>query len=293
MLYVLAGVTVLTVGDAIFKSMAGEWGAAGVAALRYTMGAVGLSAILLARGGRSELLHWPRPRLQWMRGFGVALATVAIINAFFLMPLAEATAITFTQPMITALLAALFLGERMRAAVLVATVVGFIGVTIVLRPNFMDIGFAAFLPLLAALGMAILIIGNRASAGLASSLAMQAYVAITATVFLLAAAGLGMLSGHPAWQLDMPHWSVVLRCAVVAVTASFAHWLIFIGTVRAGASTVAPMTYGQLIAASILGYIFFDEIPDAMAWLGAAIIVGAGLFLWWQGRAAPAAGTQR
>lgn len=288
MLYVLAGVSMLSVGDAIFKSMTGEWSAAAVAALRYTLGAFGLSALLLTRGGGAELRHWPRAGLQWLRGFAVAMATIAMVTAFWLMPLAEATAITFTQPMITAMLAAIFLGERLRPSAWIATIIGFIGVTIVLRPNFLDIGFAALLPLLAALGMAILIIANRASAGLAGTLAMQVYVAATASVFLLAAAIIGGLSGLDNWQVDWPHWFVIARCAAVACTASLAHWLIFVGTTRAGAATVAPMTYGQLIAATLLGYLFFGEVPDAVAWAGTAVIVGAGLFLWWRGRAAPA-----
>lgn len=287
MLYVLAGVSMLSVGDAIFKSMAGEWSPAAVAALRYTLGAIGLSALLLARGGRAEMLHWPNPRLQWLRGIAVGVSTIAMVSAFFLMPLAEATAITFTQPMMTAFLAAIFLGERLRRSAWVATLVGFAGVTIILRPNFLEIGFAALLPLLAALGMAVLIIGNRAGAGLASTLASQVYVAATSAVFLVVAATIGALAGVEGLQVDWPDWTVIARCGAVAVTASFAHWLIFVGTTRAGAATVAPMTYGQLIAASLLGYVFFGEVPDALAWLGAAIIVGAGLFLWWRGRGAP------
>jgi len=77
---------------------------------------------------------------------------------------------------------------------------------------------------------------------------------------------------------------VLARCAIIAVTASFAHYLIYMGTTRAGASTVAPMTYGQLLAAVILGWIFFGDKPDALTLLGAAIIIGAGLYLWHAGR---------
>jgi drug/metabolite transporter (DMT)-like permease len=67
-------------------------------------------------------------------------------------------------------------------------------------------------------------------------------------------------------------------------SATLAQFLIFMGTTKAGPGTVAPMTYGQLLAAVLFGWIFFDEAPDAVAMLGAAIIVGAGLFLWWSGR---------
>ena len=73
---------------------------------------------------------------------------------------------------------------------------------------------------------------------------------------------------------------------LIGFTATLAQWLIFMGTVKAGAGTVAPMTYGQLLMAVALGWVFFGELPDALALFGAAIIVGAGLFLWWRGRVA-------
>jgi drug/metabolite transporter (DMT)-like permease len=56
------------------------------------------------------------------------------------------------------------------------------------------------------------------------------------------------------------------------------------GTVKAGPATVAPMAYGQLLTAVCLGWIFFGEAPDLTALLGAAIIVGAGLYLWYSSR---------
>lgn len=56
------------------------------------------------------------------------------------------------------------------------------------------------------------------------------------------------------------------------------------GTVRAGAGTVAPMTYGQLLVAEALGALFFGEVPDAAALAGAVLIVGAGLYMWYATR---------
>jgi drug/metabolite transporter (DMT)-like permease len=98
--------------------------------------------------------------------------------------------------------------------------------------------------------------------------------------FLLVATTLGHFSGVPAFELTWPHWSVVARCAFIGVSASFAQWFIYMGTVKAGAGTVAPMTYGQLLMAVMFGALFFDDYPDAVSLLGAAIIIGAGLYLW-------------
>jgi len=278
--YVLAGFSTLSIGDAIIKGMAGMWPAPAMAATRYVLAAIVLSALLARKEGWGAVLRMPRPGLQWVRGLSVSFATIAMFTAVWLMPLAEATTITFTQPMITALLAALFLGERLRPAALVATLVGFLGVVIVLRPNFIEVGLGAFFPLLAASSMAMLMIANRASAGSGSVLAMQAYVALTASVLLILATIIGHFSGLEQFRMHWPAWHVFARCAFIAFSATIAHWLIYLGTQKAGAATVAPMTYGQLLAAALLGWIFFGETPDALSLLGAAIIIGAGLYLW-------------
>jgi drug/metabolite transporter (DMT)-like permease len=202
----------------------------------------------------------------------------------WLMPLAEATAIGFTQPMLTALLAVPLLGERLKPAAIAATVLAFAGVVVVLRPNFAEIGLAALLPLLSALGMAVLVIANRASAGVANALAMQTYIAITASALLVAATLAGHLSGIERFAVHWPPLHVLVRCVIIACSATLAHWLIFTATLRAGAATIAPMTYGQLLAAVLFGWAFFGELPDAVAMIGAGMIIAAGLWLWHLGR---------
>ena len=288
--YALGGFVMLATGDAVVKSMAGLWAPTAIAALRYTLGAVGLSALLFASEGRAGF-RMPRPRLQWLRGAAVAVATLCFFSALFVMPLDEATTIVFVSPMITGLLAPLFLKETSRAATWIASALAFVGVLIVLRPSFAELGFAALLPLGSALGMSVLVIANRAVSGTASALAMQIFVAGTAAPLLVAATVLGHVSGMDALRIDWPEWSVAARCAVVAFTASLGHYLIYMGTTRAGAATIAPMTYVQLIVAVALGWWWFGDTPDGATLLGAAIIIGAGLYLWRAGsikRAAPA-----
>ncbi|WP_427965599.1 DMT family transporter [Altererythrobacter sp.] len=279
LLFTLAGFVLLSCGDAVVKSMAGQWAPTAIATLRYILGAAGLSAILLASQGPAGFLM-PRPGLQLLRGAAVAIATICFFSALFLMPLAETTTITFVSPAITGLLAPIFLKERARAATFVASGAAFLGVVLVLRPNVAEIGWAAMLPLLCAFSLSTLFLANRAAAGLASPLAMQAFIALAATPFLVAATLAGHFSGLPALQLSVPDWTVVARCVVVAVTASSAHWLIYLGTTRAGAATVAPMTYVQLLVAITLGWLIFDDRPDLLTLAGGAIIIGAGLYLW-------------
>jgi len=154
------------------------------------------------------------------------------------------------------------------------------GVALILRPNLAALGMVALLPLASAAFFALMVIMNRASAGQGSSLSMQAFIALWATPFLIAAAAIGHLSGQPNLAVGMPDWSVVARCALVALTASSAHWLAYLGTMRAGAATIAPVTYIQMLVATTLGYALFGDVPDLATFAGAGIIIGAGLLLW-------------
>ena len=114
---------------------------------------------------------------------------------------------------------------------------------------------------------------------------MQVYIALVATPVLAIAACLGDATGVPALRLDtLPDWTIFARCAFVAVVASSAHLLIYLGTQRAGASAVAPRSYVQMLMATMLGWVFYAEFPDAMTWAGVAVIIAAGLYLWHSGR---------
>lgn len=283
LLFALAGFAALSVGDAVVKSMAGLWAPTAISTLRYALGAAGLSALLYASEGAASF-RIRRPAIQLLRGAAVSVATMCFFSALFVMPLDEATTIVFVQPMITALLAPIFLGERSRLATWVASTAAFSGVMIVLRPNLAELGWGALLPLASAFGMSALFMANRAVAGSGSALRMQALLALIAVPFLVTGTIAGHLSGLEMLAVDWPETSVVLRCAVVAFTASSGHWLIYLGTTRAGAATIAPMTYVQLVVAGSLGWLWFGDSPDAVTLVGATIIIAAGLYLWHAGR---------
>jgi drug/metabolite transporter (DMT)-like permease len=283
LLYALAGFALLSCGDAVIKSMAGEWPGTAVAALRYCLGAIGLGALLWTQEGRAGFII-PKPKMQLLRGVSVAIATIAFFMAIFAMPLSEATSIVFISPMLTAILSAVFLGERAARATWIAAGTAFCGVLIILRPDLMALGPVAILPLIAALAMAFMMIGNRSVAGSGSALQMQFLIAVIAVPVLLLATLLGHFSGYAGLAVGYPSWSVVGRCLIVAVSASTAHWLVYMGTTRSSAAAIAPMVYAQLLVALALGIIFYGEWPDATALFGASIIVGAGLYLWYNQR---------
>lgn len=279
LLYGLAGFAMLSVGDAVVKSMVGQWPGPAIAALRYTLGASGLGVALALAEGRAGFA-FPLVRFQVLRGSAVAMATVAFFSALALMPLATATAILFTAPMLTALLAAVLLGEPLRRKTWIASIVAFAGVLIVLRPNVATLGVVALLPLVAATGNALMVIGNRAVAGRGSALAMQFTGAVIAAPILIAVTTLGAGSGFKPFALHWPALSVVAKCAFIACSATTAHTLIYLATTRAGAAMVAPMTYVQLLVATAIGWGLFHEPPDGLTLAGAAVIVASGIYLW-------------
>lgn len=276
LLVALAGFTSLSLGDALVKSMAGDWPAPAVSALRYCFGAAGLAAWVALRHGRGGFVM-PRPGLQVGRGAAVSLATICFFMGVMAMPLADATAIQFTSPILTALLAPLVLGERTRGATWIATLLAFAGVLVVLRPNVVEIGFAAFFPIGAAFGMSWLMMLNRMTAGAAPVMVMQFLLAAVAAPLLVAAAALLHFAGD---RIGWPAPEVVAKCLGVAVFATLGHTFIFAAVERASASVVAPMTYVQLLVAAGLGWLWFRDPPDAATFGGAALIIAGGLLLW-------------
>jgi len=277
--FALLGFVILSVGDAVVKSMAGEWPGSAVSALRYTFGALGLTAVVAAVHGRSGFVL-PRPALQFGRGAAVALATICFFMGVMAMPLADATAIQFTSPIITALLSPFVLRERTGASVWLATLLAFAGVLVVLRPNLLELGPAALYPLGAAFGMSWLMMFNRKAAGDAPVMVMQLLLAAFAAPLLVAAAGLLHAVGGAPFEIGRPSLEVVLKCLLVAASATLGHTLIYTAVTRASAQLVAPMTYVQLLVAAGLGWAWFGDAPDAATFGGAALIVAGGLWLW-------------
>lgn len=283
-----AGFAVLTCGDAIFKSMAGTWPAPAVVALRFVF-AIPLLLILLSIKDGHKGFAITKPWIQVARGVAMACTSLCFITSLFLMPLAEATAIVFTSPVITALLSAAFLKEPMHPRLWVASALALIGVALVLRPNLAELGWVALLPVVAAFFFSVMMIFNRLATGTGTPEALQFAIASVAAPVVLAGAFIFHLSGEPSFVIGWPGNDVVLRCAIVAFSASAAHWLIFQGTMRATAADAAQAVYIQLPVALAIDALVFGHFPDIMALTGAALIICAGLSMWLHQRQAKGA----
>ncbi len=281
----MAGFALLSTGDSIIKSVAGQWPSTSVAALRFLLGTIGLGLFLFIRQGR-EGFTLPMPIFQIARGFCLAVASAAFFSSIYFMPLADATAIIFISPALTSLISALVLREEVPGYVWHTIILALIGVVLVLRPNFADLGVIAALPLVAAAAMSCLMLLNREVSGSGSVLLMQFLLALFATPVLIIASVIGHFTGIPALLVGVPSANVVLVCAIVALTASVSHALLYLGTIKASASTVAPTTYIQLIVALTLGAVVYHDYPDIQSLSGAGLIILSGLYLWRRGNAA-------
>ncbi len=278
MLLALAGFASLSLGDGIVKSMVGSFPGSGIAALRYVFGLAGLLLVVVKTRGRAGFLC-PRPALQLARGAAVSAASFGFFVGIQFMPLANATAITFTTPMFAALFSVIILKERITRAVWIASLLAFAGVVIILRPQFGASGLEAIYPLGAAMSMALLMIFNRMTAGIMPLLESQFLITAFATPILIITAVVLHFSGLRQFQLHMPSAIIALKCACVAVTGTTSHWLIFMATQRASAALTAPMMYVQILVATVIGAVFFGNMPTAATFAGAGIIIAGGLYL--------------
>lgn len=278
LLMALCGFALLTCGDAIVKSMTDEWPAPAIAALRFSVALPVLTLFVIRQQGSGGL----RLTSRWWhlaRGLTIAASSTLFFVSLGLMPLAAATAIAFVHPVLTALFSALILKEALHWRGWLSVGIALVGVVLVLRPNLAAIGLLALVPLASATLFSAFFLLNRHLAGTASAVAMQWSMALVCAPVLTMVAFAGKASGVEALAFSWPDWTIVARCAMVAVSATTCHWLIYLATVRTSAATIAPATYVQLPVALLIDAIVFRHFPDAMAMGGAALIVFAGVLL--------------
>jgi drug/metabolite transporter (DMT)-like permease len=197
-------------------------------------------------------------------GFGIA--------ALARMPLAETTATVFITPLVVALLAGPFLGEKITPLRWVAVVAGFIGVLLIARPGGAVSPDGLFFALLAAACYSIYQIMTRHLSPSENTLTLLYYTALVGTVVMSLALPL-------FWGGPLPNERDVLLIVSLGICGGSGHFLLISAFRHAPASTLSPLLYIQLIWATLLGWLVFDDWPDALALLGMLVIAGSGLLI--------------
>ena len=228
------------------------------------------------------IAHRPRAPeigLHLVRGFLIMAATGLFFAAVREMPLANAIAIFFVEPFILTLLGALFLGEAVGLRRIMACTVGFGGALLVIQPSFSELGFVALYPLGTALCFALYMVMTRSMAQRLSPITLQAYTVIAASALILPMLFAFNGTGNTALDPAMPHGLAVYTLLGVGVVSTVSHLFISLALKFAPAATITPLQYLEIVAATSLGYFVFSDIPDALTFIGIAIIVGAGLYV--------------
>lgn len=269
-------------GIDIFAKLATQSVTAGQVALaRFTVQVAVLWPLifLMGRAWRVEARLLP---LHALRGVLMGLATLCFIAAVSVMPVADAIAIFFVEPLILTLLSAWLLGEAVGPRRLLACAAGFVGALIVVRPSFQDLGWVATLPLVTAFCFAFYLILTRRLAQAGDPLVMQAIAGIFGGLFLLVGLVFGPLTGLAALTPVWPDTMAWVFMAMVGVVATVSHLFLVYAFRFAPAATLAPLQYLEIISATAFGFWVFGDFPDPLKWVGIAIIVGSGLFVFWR-----------
>ncbi len=210
-------------------------------------------------------------RIQLLRSLCLVVATGCFVGALRFLPLAEGTAISFLAPMVAIVLSMPVLGERPSRARWLASIAGFVGVLILVRPGSAVFHPATGLLVLAAISNALYQLLTRRLPN-DSPYTTLFYSALVGTVGLSLALPFADMPGEVT-----RHDALFLL--VLGLSAGLGHWMLIKAFLRAPASLVAPFTYLQLIWATLFGYLVFDQLPDGLSALGMAVIVASGVGL--------------
>lgn len=228
-----------------------------------------------------------RPRAGHLAaGFFLAFALLTINAALAVMPIANAIAIFFVEPLILTLLSALILGERIGWRRVAAVLVGLVGAMVVIRPNFEEYGVTAFLPLATAVFFACYILVTRVMSQQGDRFALQFWTGVAAMVVMLAASGITHTTALPEIVLAVPDLRETILFVAMGAFAVVAHQMIVNALARTEASVIAPMQYLEIISATIFGWWIFGDFPDLLTWIGAGIIIASGVYVFHRERQA-------
>jgi drug/metabolite transporter (DMT)-like permease len=207
-----------------------------------------------------------------LHGFRALVGLVSMLLWFLalsLMPIAEATALNFTAPLFATIGAAVFLGEKVKARRWGATVAGFIGALIIVRPEGFDLGFATTLVLVASACMSMAVLSVKSLSRTESSNTIVLYMGLIMTPMSLIPALLYWTAPQPTDYLWFVAIGLFATIGQISMAKAFA---------SADISAVLPFDFSRLLFVAAFGFLLFGEAPDMWTWVGAAIIFSATLY---------------
>lgn len=236
--------------------------------IRYAFGLV-MVLPLLSRAGVLSL-HSKRIGFHALRGLAHGCGVMLWFFAMSRIPIAEVTALGFTAPVFTTLGAALFLRERLRSYRVIAMLAGFAGALLILRPGFREIDIGALAQVAAAPLFACSFLMAKSATRTESSTMIVVMLSVFCTLTLA-------LPALVVWRTPtLEELELLFATALLATTS---HYCMTRAFKAAEVSAVQPFTFLQLVWATLLGLMLFDEHPDLWIALGGALIVTAASWM--------------
>ena len=266
-----------TLLDGSAKWLVGTMPVVMVVWLRFTMHALMATALFLPLRGRALVTtrYW-----RWHIARALMFTVMTGINFWALqyLQLAETTSIQFTVPIQIALISALFLGQKLDAGRWIAIVLGFVGVLVIVRPASTEFHPALLAALTNAVLYSFFMLMTRRLAAYDSPETIQYLPAVGAallmTPFALAAW---------EWPDTALEWTVACLVGIFGATG---HYLLALAHRYAPSAVLAPFVYQQVLYMTVFGYLVFGDVPGPAVWIGGAIVVSSGLYLFHRERTA-------
>jgi drug/metabolite transporter (DMT)-like permease len=264
----LLSFSIYAVGDAMTKGFSGQ---IGVFQLQFFINLFALVPIVFAKQKDErwrDTFKLANPLLMNSRALLYTAATLLFTFAVTTIPFAETYSLAFLSPLFLALLAMIFLREKVVATRWGLLLLTFVGVLIVVRPGFRELNLGH----LAVILCALLAAGANTILRIISNSEKQISIIAMNGVYQLVVSGILM-----AATFTPMGWAELGRLALIGVMGGFAQILIIRAIQRSPASHIAPTHYVQILWAVLLGAIFFNESPDAIGYFGLAVLVASGI----------------
>ncbi len=267
-IFMIASAAGFAVMMAIVRFLSREMHPFEVAFFRNLFGVLFMVPWML-RVGRDSLAT-ERMGMHVLRSAAGLAAMLTFFTALSLLPLAEVTALTFTTPMFTTIGAALILREAVKARRWTATLIGFAGALIILRPGTEALRPEALVALAAAALMALAFLTVKSLSRTENPNAIVVMMGLLMTPMSLVPAL--FVWETPAVQI----WPWLLG---LGLSATIGQVFLTRAFAAADASAVLPFDFSRLVFVSILGFFFFGERPDLWTWVGGGVIVAAAAYI--------------
>lgn len=276
--FMMTGMLIVPIMDAIAKHLGQQLSPMQITWGRFVFQLLIMGVAVIVTLNVKALIP-KRPLIHTLRGLLLAIATTFFFFSLLYLPLANAIAIFFVQPMIVTMLSAIFLGETIGWHRKIAVLAGFAGALLIIQPGSEAFSLAALLPLGSALFFASYIAFTRSVANIDHPLTMQFSSSVGATVFLTLGLIIASANNHELFAPRVPSFTQWGLLAAIGLIASVGHLLVVVAINRAPASLLAPFGYMEIVSATLLGWLFFSDWPSLKTWAGIAVIVCSGLYV--------------